>query len=136
MADFSAIQEASKLDERVADIPIYQKNGDPYLAADGTPATIGVTGSDAKAYKLEKQNVQRELIRQGKKQMEPADIERRRIRMASAAIQRWHGWEANGKPFDCTKDNAKALLSIEHILEQVEEGITGHASFFTSAAVN
>jgi len=132
MADITQLEQDLANDERVADIPIYQKNGAQYTAADGTPSTIGVTGSDAKRYRAEKHAIQREMLAQRRSRLEPEDITRNRIRQASAAVSRWHGWESAGKPLDCTTPNARALLKIEHILEQVEAGIDGHGSFFVN----
>jgi hypothetical protein len=46
----------------------------------------------------------------------------------------WHGWESGTKPLDCTPENVRLVLAIEHIRDQVDEAIRGHADFFTGSS--
>lgn len=133
MADITAMQDEIAQDEVGSPVPIYKKNGEPYLAADGTTqSTITVLGSDAKQVRLAKETIQRKLLRQRRTKLEPSDILENRISVAAAAVTAWDGWESEGKPFACTPEHVKLVLKAEHILEQVEAGIAGHADFFTS----
>lgn len=133
MADISTIEAQVAKDEEIADIPIYQKNGDPYLAADGSPATIGVTGTDAKRYVAMQATIQRRMLNQRRAKLEPADIQRNRIDQASSGVGRWHGWENGDQPLDATPENVKGLLRVSHILDQVEAGIAAHSDFFRAS---
>ncbi|MBA3891943.1 MAG: hypothetical protein H0X64_15595, partial [Gemmatimonadaceae bacterium] len=130
MADINAIADELAQDEQGAPILILQKDGDPYLAPDGSEVTITVLGTDSKAFRHAKEVTQRKLLRTRRTKLEPADLLDNRITHAAAAIVGWHGWVSGDQPFPFTPDNAKALLRAEHILEQVEAGIAGHADFF------
>lgn len=132
MADVTTIQQEIAQDEKGAVIPIYQKNGAPYLGADGEQSTITVLGSDAKTVRQAKDAIQRRLLHQRRAKLEPADILRNRVDQAAAAVIGWSGWESGSEPFLCTPENVKAMLAAEHILEQVEAGVAGHADFFTT----
>jgi hypothetical protein len=128
MADIGEVAAAVEQDEEVADIPIYQKNGDPYLGADGSPSTVGVIGSESKEYNRALDKIARKGMRRGVPSAE--ETRDRRIDLAAAAVKRWSGWESGGKPFDFSPKNVKHLLGAQHILEQVEAGISRHADFF------
>lgn len=137
MADITQVREQVAQDEEVIDIPIVQKNGEPFLAKDGTtPATIGVVGSESKRYIAERDRQTKQLIRQnrrrgGNTETTPDELRANRVAMAAAAVVRWNGWESNGEPWPCEPENVKALLgSSADILEQVEDGIERHARFF------
>ena len=119
-------------DETGAVIPINQKNGDAYRAADGTPATVTVVGSESKRYKDARNLITKRAINLRRQKMDPADLERNRIDLAVAAIIDWSGWEIGGKVAECTPQNIRQLLRADHILEQVEAGIVGHADFFST----
>lgn len=128
--DIGKLDSIIAADEEVADVTITQKSGEPYLAADGTPATIGVVGSESKQYRLGRDKITRKLTRMGRVRFEPEDIRKNRVEQAAAAVVRWHGWEMNGKDWPCTPENVKLLLAYDHILEQVEYAIASHADFF------
>lgn len=130
--DVKALDAELQQDETIADIVIYKKDGSPYLAADGTPSTVGVTGTDADAYRKEKHAIQRELLSSRRTKLDPEDLTRNRIRQAAAGVKRWHGWEDDDEELKCERNNVRAVCKIEHILEQIEAGIAGHASFFSS----
>lgn len=125
-------QEVAK-DEEIVDIPIFAKNGEPYLAKDGTPCTIGVVGSESKAYRQAEDAQSRKNLRTTRRTT-PADLRENRISLNAACVRRWHGWEdEQDAEIPCTPDNVKMLLSAaEHVLDQVTQGITGHASFFVT----
>lgn len=130
--DIKTITADLAKDEQGVEITIYNKNGEEYRAADDTPATITVTGTDAKKYRAEKHAIQREYMQSRKAKLSVEDVTKNRIRQASAGVTGWHGWESDGTALECTPENVRALLGIEHILEQVEAGITGHSAFFTN----
>jgi hypothetical protein len=144
MANIDTIQEEQAQDEVPTAIEIDQKNGDPYLAPESTPekpvpCTISVLGSDAKRVKLAKDKADRILLRAGRKKLKPSDLRKNRIAIAAAAVTGWTGWTygPDNAPFPCTPENIRAMLSKEHILDQVESGVNDHAEhadFFTSAS--
>lgn len=129
MADVLKIQDEIAQDEKGAVIPIAQKNGEPYLGADGAQSTITVLGFDSKKVKTAKDAVQRRAIRSRKKP-DLGDFARNRVDLAAAAVVEWSGWESGTEAFPCTPDNIRSMLGADHILEQVEAGVAGHADFF------
>lgn len=136
MANFNDIQTEIAQDEEIVDVPIFKKDGSPYLAPDGeTQCTIGVRGSDSKKVKTARDANQRKLLRDRRTKMTPEELRANRTTVAAAAIARWQGWTSGDDgAFDCSPENVRAMLSVDHILEQVEEGITGHADFFAKSS--
>lgn len=134
MASINDVEQAVKRDEEVVDLTIYDKQGDPYLAADGSEATIGVLGSESAAYRKAEARASRRIVKARRTRLKDEDIRVHRIDRATAAVVRWHGWEDGKKALDCTPENVKRLLAFDHILEQVETGIQEHASFFAASS--
>lgn len=134
MADLNSIAESLAQDETGTAVQIDDKQGNPYLAADGSLATITVLGSDAKAVVASRDRIQKRMLRTRATKLEPDDIRRNRIDQAAAAVVGWHGWEANGQPLPCTAENVKALLAFNHILEQVEAEVASARGFTMSSA--
>lgn len=134
MADFAKVQEQIKQDEEVVDVPIFQKNGQPYLGADGSQSTIGVLGAESRKAQVARDSLTQRMIRSRAGKMTPKDLRQNRIDQAAAVVVRWSGWEHEGKPWPCEPENVKAVLSADHILEQVEEGIARHADFFGNSS--
>jgi hypothetical protein len=134
VADINRIKDEIAQDEVAQAVPINQKNGEPYLAPDGSPCTVSVLGSDAKRVQAARDTIQRRMLRARRVKLDPADLRANRIDLAAAAVTGWYGWTAGDVEFPCTPENIRALLSSEHVLEQVETGITGHADFFVTAS--
>lgn len=132
MADLGEIQAAVAHEDESVAVPIYQRNGDPYLGADGEQATISVVGSESKTYHRERQKQRRRMLKQRKTTLDVEDLDRDRLDLAAACVTGWAGWEMGGQPFPFSPENARRLLAVEHILEQVERGIDRHADFFAS----
>lgn len=128
--DLSQLDAEIAKDERGAVVTINQKNGDPYISQDGSPSTVTVLGSESKRYQDAKNAITKRALSQRRSKLDPADISRNRLDLACAAITDWSGWESGGKPAQCTPENVKSLLRAEHILEQVESAVMGHADFF------
>lgn len=133
--DINKIQVEVAKDENGVVVPINQKNGEPYVGADGKPATVTVVGSESKRYRAARDAISRKMLRGRRSRLEPEDLMRNRVDMAAAGVIDWSGWESNGKPAPCTPENVKALLlAADHILEQVESGISEHADFFANSS--
>lgn len=130
MADIKDVEQQIANDETIVDIPIYQKDGEPYLAPDGSPSTIGVIGSESKRYRRQSDELARRAFRANRGKPKPDEIRKLRIETAACAVERWHGWEKDGKPWACEPAHVQYLLAAPHILDQVEAGISEHASFF------
>lgn len=129
--DIGKLAEVIALDEQEVEFTVYQKDGTPYLAADGkTPCTITVVGEESKRVTDAKYASQRRMLHQRKQRLEPADILFNRITEAAAAVTRWSGWTVGDTPAECTMENVRALLKAPHILTQVEQAVTGHSDFF------
>jgi hypothetical protein len=81
MADFNEIQTEVAQDEEIVDVPIFKKDGSPFLAPDGeTQCTIGVRGSDAKKVKAAREANQRKLLRDRRAKLTPEECRNRRHR--------------------------------------------------------
>ena len=122
-------------DEREATVTIYQKNGDAYKALDGSDSTMTVVGSESKRVREAKASLQKRLLKSRRTKMTPEDIRVSRINTAASGVTGWHGWDISGKDADCTRDNVRDVLRLEHILEQIEAAITEHADFFAKPSV-
>ena len=136
--EISDIKKAVAQDENAVDITIYQKDDQPYTAADGkTPVTIKVVGSESRQYRAAKDSQMKKMMRLRGRKLEPDDIRRNRVELAASAIVGWNGFESSGIPFPFSPENARLLLTqADHILEQVEDGIAGHADFFMESLRN
>lgn len=134
--DVTTLQAELAKDEEGVVVPIYDKGGEPYTAADGTPTTITVLGSDSRPYRAAVEANQKRLLKQRRPSMVPGDLTRNRIEAAAAAIVAWHGFESDGAEWPCTSDHVKELLQTPHILEQVEAGIASHADFFKNSSAS
>lgn len=130
MADINEFAQTSAQHEEIVTGPILKPNGEPFLADDGSECTISVRSEYAKAVQDALVLHDRRATKRGK-QVELVDlIKSRREAKCVAAIVSWHGWTANGQPWPCTPENVRAFISDPHRLEQVEELIARHASFF------
>lgn len=135
MASLKQVREKAAGSERVADVPIFQPDGTPYLAKDGSQSTIGVYGPESKKFNAARDALTQKLIRQGGKKQTPDSLRIQRIAQAAAVVARWHGWEDDeGAEIRCDEGNVTELLKVDHILEQVELGISGHADFFVNSS--
>lgn len=117
-------------------ITIYQPNGDPYLALDGSESTIDVVGSESKKYKAAKRQITNRLMNKRRAKVSAEDVEKNAIFLAAAAVTNWHGWDDGKSEIPPTPENVRDLLEVEHIRDQVEDGIRGHADFFSNASEN
>jgi len=132
MADIGKIKkQIAETDDLAVAIPIYDRQGEPHLAAGGSQATISVLGSESAEYKRRKAKADRAMARGGRNV--PLDEQRRM--WAACGVEAWHGWEDDsGRPLECTNENVKALLTLDYILHQVEAGIRRDGDFFASAS--
>lgn len=134
MADLQQAREQVEAQEQPVAVPIYQPNGEPYEAPDGSQCTISVLGSESeKARRADEINARR-ILRAQRRRLEPEDIRRNQLEKAAALVVDFHGWEENGQPLEFSKDSVRKLLAFDHILDQVQAGIDGHADFFTTAS--
>lgn len=122
-------------DEREATVTIYQKNGDPYTALDGTDSTISFVGAESKRVREQLAKIQKRLLNKGRRKMTPEQIRRNRIDTAAVTVTTWHGWETDGQEAQCTFENVRNLLRPEHILVQLELAVSEHGDFFDAPSV-
>lgn len=133
MADLTrSIDATLAQEEEGAVVELNQPNGEPYRAADGSPATVTVVGRESKRVRAAIAANTRRLLRSKKGKMDETDLRANRVEAAVAAITDWHGWEADGIAAPCTPENVRQLLRADHLLEQVEVAIHGHADFFST----
>lgn len=134
----SKLKDVVAASEQPTTVTIYMPSGEPYLGPDGKPCTITHTGKESKAFVAGREAIQRRMLRQRKTKLEPADLQRNRIDQAAAPVTAWSGWTEDDEvtPAALNTANLHSLLSVEHILEQLEESIEAHGSadFFTSSS--
>lgn len=130
----AALDQVVQQDEQAVTGTIYQPSGDAYLAADGSECTLTVQGKESKRYRRAKDAQTRRMLRSKKNKLEPADIRANRVELVIAVLTGWHGWEDGDKPAELNEENAKQLLRVDHILDQAEELIEGHADFFKKSS--
>lgn len=112
---------------------IYQRNGEPYLAADGSESTMTIIGSESQKVKVAKAAVTRAMLNKRRTKLTPEDVDDNLINQAAAAVIEWHGWEVDGKAAKLNKDNLATVLQYDHIREQVEQVRDAHADFSSTA---
>jgi len=140
--ELQKIKALVEQDNEPVKVEIYQPNGDPYLGGpDGkTISFFEVLGSESKVYKEARRAQQRRIFKRaragGGATMTPEESERDAIELAASAVTGWGAWEANGEPLPLTPENVRAMLSVDHIFDQVNAGIQRHASFFERASRN
>ena len=115
-------------------ITIYQPDGEPYLASDGSEATFTLAGSESKQYRDAKLAHQRRLMkraRTGARDMTPEELQRDVLKQAASAFLSWHGWEDDkGADMPCEEKHILEVIQYDHIFEQAQACIAGHAGFF------
>ena len=134
MASITDISKVVAQDDEGAIIPIYQKNGDPYEALDGTQSTFTVVGSESKQYRAAKRahlmRLQKRARRSGGSSISPEQMEKDARDLVAAAVIGFHGWDDGKEELKFTPETVSGLLEFEHIFEQVNVGVQGHSDFF------
>lgn len=137
MASVGDIKKKVALDEEGAEVPIYQKNGDPYLGSDGEQSTFTVVGTESKKYRAAKHAHLRRLQKRGRRggaKESPEQLERDSRELISAAVIGFSGWEDGKTPLAFTPENVMMLLEFDHIFEQVNVGVQAHSDFFSKGS--
>ena len=119
-------------EEREAVVTIYQKNGDAYKGLDASDATMTVVGSESKRVRDARDTLQKRLLNTRRLKLSPEEIRRNRIHTAAAGVTTWAGWDDGKVDVECTPENVRSVLKLEHILEQIESAIAEHSDFFDS----
>jgi hypothetical protein len=135
--DMKTLNKLIARDNEPVTITIYQPNGDPYLAADGSESTMDVVGAESELYRKAERRQQRRLFKRARlsqANIKPEEAEAEAIELCASGVVAWHGWEDDGKPWKCEHANVKLLLGVKHIFDQVNAGINGHASFFEKSS--
>lgn len=129
--ELKKLQDGKSQYDEAADVPIVAQDGDD----DSTPLVFQVLSRHSK-------NVQRVVNSQAKanarrrSDLSAAELYQQRVDRAMAALVGWTGLEDDGQPVPFSPDVARAILADPHYLEQVEEGMVGHARFFKKASGN
>lgn len=125
MAQLGKLKAKVEQEDQARAVEIFERDGKPVLAADGSRATITVIGSESREYKSRLQKATRKWGRNGGTDEELA------IASAAAGVVDWHGWEDEaGAAIPCTPENVKALLSLGFIRAQVQTAINRTTDFF------
>lgn len=126
MANLKDVVKQIQQDDEPRTVTICDRTGKPYRAADGTDATLTLVGSESPGYRKRRDDAYRALA-ELKDEPTPGEVQ---IAVAACAVVDWHGWEDGKKALPCTPENVRTLLSLEHILRQVEAAVTRRADFF------
>lgn len=132
--DISKIAEVVAQSEETVTGIIYMPSREPYRGNDGEPSTVTVVGSEAKSYRVARDKITRKALRSRRRDMEPEEVLQNRIDLALAGMRGWSGWDSGNEPLPFTPENARKILVAEHILTQVEELISEHASHFLASS--
>ena len=137
MASLKEITRVVAQDEEGAEVPIFQKSGEPYLGMDGEPSTFTVVGSESKRYRQAKHAHLRKMGKRARRSgtnVEPEQMERDSKDLVAAAVIDFRGWDDGKTDLPFTPENVKALLEFDHIFEQVNVGVQSHADFFAGTS--
>lgn len=136
MASLSDIKKVVARDEEGVVIPIFQKNGEPYVGLDGEQSTFTVLGSESKAYKAGKHAHMRKLTKRarghrGSVTEDPVQLERDSRELVANAVIGFSGWDDGKEDLPFTRENVMMHLEVDHIFEQVNVGVQSHEDFFS-----
>lgn len=138
MASLKDITASVEAHEKGVPIPIYDANAEPYLALDGTPATITVLGAESRKLRKAQEDYDRER-RKKHPFGSPGDGSDHELEKIVMAVVDWHGWDDGKKDLPCTPENVRAILGApeaEHILRQVRRGVQAHGLFSKRASAS
>lgn len=129
--DFKAILAAEAgTENEPAEVRINDKNGDPYLDAEGKPAVFLVLGEYSdKIRDMDRRQANR-ILKTGRGRLDAGDLEEQRTEKMAAAVVGWR-IAFGGVELKYSHENAIAMLSrAPWIARQVGEAMAAHASFF------
>lgn len=132
--DLKNLKKIAEEDEKGVVTIIYQRNGEPYTALDGSDSTMTILGSESKAYRKAKRATMRRMLNLKRNRVEVEEVEANRIAQAAAAVTEWHGWDDGKVDLPCKREHVEETLVWEHILEQVEAAIKGHSDFSSGSS--
>ena len=138
MASLTEIKKVVAQDEEEVDIPIYQKDGEPYLGLDGEQSTFTVVGTESKRYRAAKRahlmKLTKRARRRGGAVSPPEEIEADARALVAAAVTGFKGWDDGKTELEFSPENVDAFLCVDHIFEQVNLGVHGHADFSSASS--
>ena len=138
MASIGDIKQVVAQDEEGAEIPIYQKSGEPYMGLDGEPSVFIVVGTESKQYRAAKRAHLARLHKRARRRSgttaPPEEMERDALELVAASVIGFRGWDDGKAELAFTPDNVRALLAFDHIFDQVNVGIQAHADFFSASS--
>lgn len=106
------------------------------VTCDDLPISITLAGSDSEAFRNKRLEIQNRnvssMMKNRKKGFESNDIDGCEL-LASVTLS-WSGVEENGKPVECSTENAMDVYRrFPWIREQVDEFVGDRANFFTTS---
>lgn len=129
--DLKKVAEIVAQSEQARTFTVNRPDGEPYTSdLDGRVSTISHVGKESKRYRAAKDAVMRRNLKMRKLRLDPLELRENRVILAAATVTGWDGWEFGEQPAELSGDNLRVILEHDHILEQLEESIEGHADFF------
>ncbi|MNT58262.1 hypothetical protein D3C86_1255030 [compost metagenome] len=111
--------------------------GAALLQADGSPVTITLLGADSDIYvRASNQLTNRALRNRGKAQITAESALTDQINLLAKAVTAWSGIGLGEESTPCTEENAKKLLRVAYIREQVSDFIADRANFTKASPKN
>lgn len=135
--DLKGLEKIAEQANEGVTITIYQPDGEPYRGLDGEPATVTVVGSESKRMKQARRAQQRRMIQRARMNvgsLSPEDSEREALLQVAAGVIAWTGWDDGKKDLPCETEFLVSVLEHDHIFEQVNGAIQGHAAFFAKGS--
>lgn len=126
-----AFESEAATDNEPAEVPVFDRHGDPYLDAEGKPAVFFVLGEYSDALKrLEQRNRTLNLRNGGV--TDAAEMDNRVLETYVTALTDWR-IAIKGKAVPFSPENARTILRAAPWLgKQVDRAIAKHASFFAN----
>lgn len=143
MASFDlGIPDTKAAAERGIVVPIMDpaRPGEQLKNAVGEPLSITILGSDAEKVKeRDRKTLDKvfENVRKKKDQGGAKESEQEQINRLAAATVAWTFKTPDGKPVECSEQNARAIYGdprYPYLIEQLQQKIDDRAAFFATAS--
>lgn len=127
-----AIDSVIETDDEGVIVPLVDREGEPYLQADGKPVTMTVLGEESAPVKRVDARHTRHAIRGGGQKVAD-EADKRLVERAASAIVAWNGVDdETGAPMPFTPENVKHILRAPWILMTVIHAMRERSDFFVS----
>ena len=133
--NLSWLQAEAASEDTPVEIPLHDRDGEPYVNAAGKPITASVLGEYSAPVRRQIEQNQKALGKLRRPQLTPEMHTANRHKVATAGLSAWGMEDADGQPIPTTLQAvAQVCETAPWILDQLEDGMRRHASFFKSTS--